>query len=141
MKEAADAAHFLCSLWLILVKNIEIRNDTSPDAVNERMQKFLHYIDLHYQEEISLEQLADCASVSKSECTRCFRRCIRTTPYRYLTEYRLAKAAKLLGETDLPVSTIALDVGFRQVSHFGKCFREKTGFTPREYRNQKGGSV
>ena len=62
---------------------------------------------------------------------------MQTTPYKYLMEVRLSKAAELLKETDEPISRISSKVGFHQVSHFGKCFREKTGYPPREYRIQK----
>ena len=62
---------------------------------------------------------------------------MQTTPLKYLMEYRLQKAAELLATTDEAIGTIAMNAGFRQSSHFGKCFRQKTGYSPREYRNQK----
>ena len=99
-----------------------------------RMQKFLQYINEHYGEDVSLDKLAGSANVSKSECLRCFKTSMQTTPYKYLTEYRLSKAAELLKNSDEPIGNIADSVGFRQVSHFGKCFKEKTGLSPREYR-------
>ena len=102
-----------------------------------RMQKFLRYISEHYEEDISLDKLAKNANVSKSECLRCFNTSLQTTPYKYLTEYRLSKASELLKNSDKPIGNIADSVGFRQVSHFGKCFKEKTGFSPRDYRKKK----
>ena len=102
-----------------------------------RMQKFLQYISEHYGEDVSLDILAGSANVSKSECLRCFKASMQTTPYKYLTEYRLSKAADLLKNSDEPIGDIADSVGFRQISHFGKCFREKTGLSPREYRMNK----
>lgn len=102
-----------------------------------RMQKFLQYISEHYGEDISLDGLAARANVSKSECLRCFKASMQTTPYKYLTEYRLAKAAELLRSTDEPIGHIADSVGFHQISHFGKCFKEKTGLSPRAYRKNK----
>lgn len=62
---------------------------------------------------------------------------MQTTPYKYLTEYRLAKAADLLKSTDKSVSEIAAEIGLGQASHFGKYFKEKTGFSPREYRQSE----
>lgn len=129
----------LSSIWLLFMKNLSLEARERPDALNGRMQAFLRYIEGHYEEDISLHLLAASANVSISECTRCFKKCLRTTPYRYLIEYRLSKAAALLEKTDLPVSTIAMDVGFRQLSHFGKCFKEKTGLAPRDYRKAKAG--
>ncbi|WP_432628263.1 helix-turn-helix domain-containing protein [Brotaphodocola sp.] len=124
----------LTALWLTLRKNISLPAAVNPHPLNDRMQQFLRYIALHYAEEISLGVLASSANVSKSECLRCFKISLQTTPYQYLIEFRLARAAELLCSTDLPVGEIAGQVGFHQVSHFGKCFKEKTGCTPKEYR-------
>ncbi len=60
------------------------------------MSIFLQYIEQHYQEEMTLETLAKSANVNKSECLRCFKTTLQTTPYKYLMEYRLSKAADLL---------------------------------------------
>lgn len=128
----------LCTLWLELCRVVDLpEKRQKKNSVSERMAEFLQYIDGHYSEEISLDKLAESAHVSKSECMRCFRKSLATTPYKYLTEYRLSKAAALLRETDKPISDIAADTGFGQPSHFGKCFREKTGLSPSEYRKNK----
>ena len=127
----------LTTLWLIFGKNISLTIQKTPDLLNIRMQIFLKYIEMHYAEEISLEQLAESAHVSKSECIRCFKASIHMTPYKYLTEYRLSKASELLLSTDEPIGSIALCVGFNQMSHFGKQFKEKTGYSPKDYRTYK----
>ena len=129
----------LSLLWLEFCRAIhaagkEPHQKSSP--ISNRMAVFLQYIESHYQEDVSLEMLARSANVSKSECLRCFKATIHTTPYKYLMEYRLSKAADLLKNTDLQIEQITSGVGFTHVSHFGKCFREKTGFSPREYREQ-----
>ena len=127
----------LCTLWLELCRVADIPGKApEKSATGERMTAFLRYIEQHYQEPITLEALAESAHVSKSECLRCFKAALQTAPYQYLMEYRLAKAAEQLRSTDTPIGEIAAGVGFGQPSHFGKCFREKTGMTPREYRRQ-----
>lgn len=125
----------LSALWLTMRKNILLPPKQQESTVSMRMQKFLRCIEQHYPEDLTLEDIAESASVSKSECLRCFHLTLQTTPYKYLMEYRLSKAAELLKKTDQPVSDISACVGFHQVSHFGKCFKEKTGYSPREYRN------
>lgn len=125
----------LFSLWLIMRKNITLSLAKKESVTNHRMQKILQYIEKHYSEDISLSDLAKSASISKSECSRCFKLSLNTTPYKYLTEFRLSKAAQLLTKTNDSIGSISLNVGFRQMSHFGKCFREKTGYSPREYRD------
>lgn len=130
----------LVSLWLILQQNVPLPPQKQENVVNTRMRCFLQYVEAHYPEEITLEQLAQSAHVSKSECLRCFRVSLQTTPYQYLMEHRLSCAARLLKETDRSIGDIAEQVGFHQVSHFGKCFKEKTGCTPSEYRKIKQGA-
>ena len=124
----------LSTLWLTFRKNILLPPQQQENIVSIRMQKFLNYIANHYAEDISLESLAKSGNVGKSECLRCFKASLQTTPYKYLMECRLLKAAELLTTTDLPIGVISENVGFHQVSHFGKCFKEKTGYSPRDYR-------
>ncbi len=125
----------LSSLWLEIQKNLLLPPARQTDSLHIRMQNFLSYIESHYSEEISLDDLAKSGHVSKSECLRCFKVSLQTTPYKYLMEYRLSKAASLIKSTDEPIGDIASKVGFHHLSHFGKCFKEKTGYAPKEYRN------
>ena len=127
----------LSILWLEFYRTVHIsEKDTHQknSQISNRMAIFLQYIELHYQEDITLELLSKSANVSKSECLRCFKTTLQTTPYKYLIEYRLSKAADLLKNTDMSIENITSETGFHHVSHFGKCFREKTGFSPSEYR-------
>ena len=125
----------LSQLWLIWQRNLTLPPAGKESPVLLRMQKILRYIEEHFSQDITLEDLAESANISKSECSRCFRLSLNTTPYKYLTEFRLSMAARLLKETHEPVGDIASRVGFHQMSHFGICFREKTGYSPKAYRN------
>lgn len=126
----------LCRIFLLLQKNIQPSHMKESDKTNyKRIRIFLTYIHSHYQEKISLDNLAQEAHVSKSECLRCFHSLLNTTPYNYLLDYRLNKAADLLQNSDMTVSAIAHQVGFNQVSHFGVLFKKKTGFSPLKYRH------
>lgn len=125
----------LTALWAEIQKNILFPPARQTGHIHARMQKFLSYIAQHYSEDISLDALARSGNVSKSECLRCFKVSLQTTPYKYLTEYRLSKAASLIRTTDEPIGNIASKAGFHHMSHFGKCFKEKTGYAPRDYRN------
>ena len=102
----------LSSLWLAIAKNIVLPPGRANDALSLRMQIFLNYIGEHYGEDISLGSLAESAHVSKSECLRCFKVSMQTTPLKYLMEYRLQKAAELLATTDEAIGTIAMNAGF-----------------------------
>ena len=124
----------LNALWLILLKRTPHRKAPARNPATERTRLLLSYIEAHYAEDISLADMAASAHISASEALRCFKRALQTTPYRYLVDYRLFKAAELLSSTDLSVGAVAQAAGFHQQSYFGKCFKERTGLTPREYR-------
>lgn len=134
---AYEALCLLSALWLEVCRSIRLPSKTADTVMGARMQKFLQYISEHYGEDISLDRLAKSANVSKSECLRCFKASMQTTPCKYLTEYRLSKAVELLENSDEPIGAIADSVGFRQTSHFGQRFKEKTGFSPRDYRKKR----
>lgn len=101
-----------------------------------RIKQMLQYIHDHYSEEIDLEQIAGSASVSESECLRCFRSMISTTPVRYLKSYRLQRAAELLKNTEEKVVDIGVQCGFQDMSYFAKSFRRGYGCSPSEFREK-----
>lgn len=127
----------LSEIWLQLVKNLQLPVAAVSDAVTKRMTAMLRYIETHYGGDVTLEQIASSAGISKSEATRCFRQSMQETPYNYLLELRLSKAAALLSETDMSIGEICRMVGMGGSSHFGKLFRRSTGCTPKQYRNSK----
>jgi len=131
-----DVMTILAELWQIILRYADISAPTEEDPVSMRMRRFLEYIEEHIDQDISLEEMAASAGVSKTEVLRCFHKTLQTTPYSYVMEARLSKAADLLAETGLPVGEIASRTGFNQQSYFGKRFKEKMGVTPLEYRRK-----
>lgn len=128
----------LCQLILLLTKQVQLNIPKQQAPTDKRMLFLLKYIENHYHEEITLDDISSSVHISKSECLRYFKKYLQTTPYQYLISYRISVAAKLLSSTDMSVGDISLEVGFRQMSHFGKYFKEKTGCTPKEYRKSHG---
>ena len=126
----------LAELWQIMLRHVDVGEPDPEDPASIRMRRFLEYIEENLAQDISLEEMASSAGVSKTEVLRCFHKTLQTTPYSYVMEVRLSKAADLLAETGLSVGEIASRTGFNQQSYFGKCFKEKTGMTPLEYRRK-----
>jgi len=83
---------------------------------------------------LSTAQLASACHYSESQFNRVFRAIMGSSPRRYMLRHRLETARDLLARTDLPLSEIAVRVGFYDASNFGKHFREQEGLTPRQYR-------
>lgn len=100
----------------------------------ERMKNMLQYIHEHYMEELNTVQIAESASISVSECLRCFHALIGTTPIQYVKQYRILCAAGLLKSTSMKVVDIGMNCGFQDMSYFSKTFKEMRGCTPQQYR-------
>lgn len=100
----------------------------------ERMKAMLSFIQENFDEKISVRDIAASASISESECLRCFRDSINTTPISYLLSFRIQQAASMLTATDEKISFVAQQCGFDDMSYFTKLFRRIKGQTPSEYR-------
>ncbi len=94
----------------------------------------LQFVQEHIQEELTISSIAQSAAISESECLRCFREMLGTTPIRYVRQLRIQRAAELLESTGLKIAEIAALCGFQEMSYFSKTFREAKGCTPKEYR-------
>lgn len=100
-----------------------------------RYKTVITYIEKHYQEPLSLQQLSRLISCNDQYLCRFFREIAGVSPIRYLISYRLERACSLLAHTSQPITEIALDCGFENISYFIRKFREEKGCTPKEYRN------
>ena len=101
----------------------------------ERVNRMLDYFHSHYQESISVEQLAKQANICKRECQRDFKKVLGLTPTQYFEQYRLAMSLRLLTESSCSIIEIADQCGFQSPSYFTKLFREKYGVTPTAFRS------
>ena len=102
-----------------------------------RIKTMLQYIEAHLGEELTTARIARCAAISESECLRCFRAMVGSTPIRYVKELRIQRAAELLAATDRKIADIGAMCGFQEMSYFAKSFREIKGCRPLEYRRKK----
>ncbi len=112
-------------------------NDTGPllEPYTE-MAKTIKYMNENYFEQISVETLAEIASLSLSQFERKFKKLFHTTPVRYITKLRLNESCKALSQSDDGIAQIALKTGFCDQSYFTRIFTNKIGITPNAYRKQ-----
>lgn len=96
----------------------------------------LAYIQEHYPESITVKQLADLCGFSQVHFMNIFKLAIGCTCIEYLVEYRLARAALDLQETDHSIMQIALDNGFQNMSYFNRSFKKQYSETPSAYRRR-----
>lgn len=135
----------LSSFWLLLLEHLET-SVPSPDPDSSaqltldeaRTKKAILYIQKHYSDTISLDDIASSIHVSRGECCRCFKRSIHLTPFEYLMKYRIFMAAGLIREKkNLSIAELASSVGFNSSSYFNKLFKKYLNCTPTEYRINK----
>lgn len=101
----------------------------------QRTRQAMLYIQEHFMESVTLDDIAGSILVSRSECCRCFKRAIGLSPIEYLMKYRIMESAKYMQrKTHESISEIAGAVGFNNTSYFNKIFKKFIGCTPTEYR-------
>lgn len=105
------------------------------------LRKMTGYIQGHYTENITLNQIAAAGAVCRNRCCVLFRENLGCSPIEYVTRYRLDKACEML-RTGSSVTEAALSSGFHGASYFAEVFRRVYGKTPKQYRNDvTGGTV
>ena len=92
------------------------------------------YIDVHYHEELSVEDIAMAVNLSAAYFSRHFRSCTGFSPHEYIILKRLCEAKKLLHESDKTVREIAYEVGYHSEVNFITSFKEKVGMPPAVFR-------
>lgn len=102
----------------------------------ERIKMMITFMGEHYNDKLTVSQIADCVPVSERECYRLFQNCLNITPTDFLISLRLRKAQDLLASTQKSIVEIALECGFCSSSYFGKVFREEYQIPPGEYRKR-----
>lgn len=103
-----------------------------------RIQKILDYINQNIGNPISRESICRELYISENYLSRTFTKEMGMTLVDYITECRINKAKELLRTTDLTVTNICTQVGYNYAAYFTKIFKEKTGMTPNQYREQHG---
>lgn len=140
----------LFRFWLLLLYEFNPSNPAntvpeSPSLNETRTKDAIIYIQEHYNEPVTLDEIAAAIHVSKSECCRCFKKSLQSTPFEYLMKYRIFMASMKIRQdaaNELSFSEIATSVGFNNVSYFNKLFKSYLQCTPSQYRkNLKSGKT
>ena len=94
------------------------------------------YLDEHYTERITLDDLAERFFINKFYLSKIFKETYGTTVNNYLISKRITRAKQLLRFTDMTVDEVGAAVGMGDANYFSRMFRKVEGISPREYRKQ-----
>jgi AraC-like DNA-binding protein len=137
----------LCSLLYVLNELGKSNQGTALNADgfsiemqvqdNNRINTIFNYVKDHFQEEITLEQVANLVSMTQPSFCRYFKKITNKTFTTFVNEYRLVHASKLLAEKPISISEISFESGFNNFSHFNKLFKAYTGKSASQYRHEQ----
>jgi len=128
----------LCSqLIFTLLENRNNEVNQSRIITHRGLGKLLYQIHSHYNDDWDIEKFMHYCQVSKSQLFRLFRTTFDQSPLKWLKNYRLTQARRLLVETQENISAIALQVGYHDPLHFSRDFHRAIGMSPSAFRKQE----
>ena len=101
---------------------------------SRRIDKAFEYMNMHYQKQITLKELAQLVSMTDVSFSRFISKRTGNTFVDTLNEIRLAHATRMLIDTNLPIADISVNCGFNNISNFNRIFKKKKLCTPKEFR-------
>ena len=142
-KEIDNLVNFLKLLHLLNRSNKKILSSFSSqkqltDTEGKRMQAIFEYVMNNYDQNISLNKVADIANMSKNAFCRYFKVRTNKTFFEFLIDLRIEKASRfLIKKEDLSIAEIADSCGFNNISHFNRKFKEIKGFSPLQFKKRQ----
>ncbi|HHV95311.1 MAG TPA: AraC family transcriptional regulator [Clostridiaceae bacterium] len=128
----------MLELFVLISRAMQMEWENSikgkSNKLKEVIQAAVNYINLNYERDISLKDIAKYVFLSPSYFAKAFKDETGKSPISYLIQVRLERAKELLAESDQKVYEIAVAVGFSNQQRFNEIFKKYTGMTPLQYR-------
>ncbi|MEN9917948.1 MAG: HTH-type transcriptional activator Btr [Bacteroidota bacterium] len=121
-----------CDLCSTLATSSFAKTDVQSDS--RRIVKVKEYIDIHFSEEIKLDNVAKIVGMAPAAFSRFFKLSTGQTFSKYIIDIRLGHASQLLVNTTMSVSEICYKCGYNNVSNFNRLFKDNKKLTPSEFR-------
>ncbi len=142
MLKKSDGYEFFVQSGIMRLMGIISSDESCYDSIDmtstnlKKIIKFkqvLSYIEQHYREQITLEELANQCGMNRNYFCRAFKEYTHKTPVEYLNYYRIESACEKIVSTDENLIDIAMSCGFNDYSYFIKVFKSQKGVTPGSY--------
>lgn len=126
------------SVLMMVQQELREQEDAGRHLVTQRTENLVRgiteYLDRHYTEPITLEQISGALHISVSQLSHAFKRETGLSPMQYVIHRRIGEAQSMLVETKLPIHRIEEQLGFGSSCHLTSMFKKYVGLSPREYR-------
>jgi YesN/AraC family two-component response regulator len=106
----------------------------APGGLNQNLERAIRFVDMYLDDDITLTQVAQEAGMSKFHFCRVFRHHIGLTFREFVARRRIGRALELLRDGQRSVTEVCFAIGFKNLSHFGRVFRQLVGRPPSAYR-------
>ena len=137
-KDVCQAYMVILIIRLMRSTALAVPSESQTISTNRQCAAVRRYIDQHFKEALTLEQLAEEGHMNKFYLSHAFKREYGVSPINYMIARRIEESKYLLAETDLSTSQIAQLLGFSSPSYFSQVFHRTQGISPKLYRqNQK----
>jgi YesN/AraC family two-component response regulator len=118
-----------------LYLNPQADEDISLPQEKQDMEQVVLYLNMHYMEKISIEELTGIFHINRTTLNEKFAKITGVSIRKYIINLRIRISCMILRDTMLPVEEIMERIGYYDAAHFGKTFRKLIGCAPTEYRN------
>lgn len=151
VQESSGQLPYLGCLLLSLVQEVVIRllqsnfsdhKDERPIALTRQhyqdalLEKILSYIEEHICEPLTIAEICQRFSLSRSSLQLLFKENLDQPPKKYISELKLEKSCQMIRENKYTISEIALMLGFNSIHYFSRAFAQKYHMAPSEYSKQ-----
>ncbi len=123
--------------YLLLLRHYSSRKKTSDYSgklSKVQLERVVHYVDEHLNQDIALAELAAVVQVGSRHFSRLFKQSTGFSPYQYLIKCRVERARELLQRRSLSIAETAQAVGFANQSHLSRHFKRWFGVSPKSVR-------
>jgi AraC-like DNA-binding protein len=133
LAHAPDVEFITSASYANPMRPADANENSASSQAYRRMQAVHTYVLTHFQETIKLDAVADIAGLTPSAFCRYFKTRTNKTFVDFVSEVRIGHACKLLTNSELPISQVGYESGFKTLSNFNRQFRDVTGQTPTQY--------
>ena len=137
---ADKAPMWLIGSCMLLLDELIQTSKTKVEDRSKRVRDFyikeaIDFIDLNYNRDISVDEIANACGLNRSYFGRLFKETMGQTPQQFLIQYRMIKAEVLLKSSRISIGEVGRSVGYENQLHFSRAFKNVFGVSPRQYRS------
>ncbi len=133
-EKTATVEEMLDYMHNIILASVELMKQTvNKDSIIKKVEE---YVSVHLNEEISRDAIAEYVFLNAEYLSRLFHKEAGVSLKEYITNRKLVRAKELFLTTNLQVTEVAFRLGYTNLPHFSKIFKDNTGMTPNEYRKK-----